>query len=203
MLFFGLLLSSGTVFAQGSGNPFGSVVGPATQPNSNVQSSTTTTTNTATSNTATVYTNSPGFVVQPSSYSTQTPYVNGSYNPAPVQYTNGVYTPAPIQYTNGIYNPSGSAYVQSTPQASCSSTFHTFSDILNFATCVMNRFLLTIAISFATLYFVWGVVQYVLAPSSVEERKKSKQVMLWGILSLFVIVSVWGIVEALRKLLGI
>ena len=53
------------------------------------------------------------------------------------------------------------------------------------------------------IYFVWGVVQYVLSADSAEERKKSKQVMLWGVLALFVIVSMWGIVTFMRTLLGV
>jgi len=85
----------------------------------------------------------------------------------------------------------------------CTASIQKIGDILNFATCVMNRFLLSIAISLGLVYFVWGVVQYVLSADSAEERKKSKQVMLWGILSLFVIVSVWGLVGFMRTVLGI
>ncbi len=104
----------------------------------------------------------------------------------------------------GLYN-AGKATNQSavSQAATCKVSIKTFRDIFIVATCVINNFLITIAISFASLYFTWGVVQYVLSADSVEERKKSKQIMLWGVLALFVMLSVWGIVGAMRMLFGI
>jgi hypothetical protein len=87
--------------------------------------------------------------------------------------------------------------------AGCSNDFKTFADILNFGSCVINSALVQIAISFAVVYFIWGVVQYVLNADNVEERKKSKQVMLWGIIAIFVIISVWGIINFFRTTLGV
>lgn len=125
----------------------------------------------------------------------------GPFTPIQVGNPSAIY---PQPANNAIYNPNTNFSVVTTPSSTaCTSNIQKFADLMNFATCIMNRFLLTIAISFAAIYFVWGVVQYVLAPASAEERKKSKQVMLWGILSLFVIVSVWGIVAAMRQLVGI
>ncbi len=125
----------------------------------------------------------------------------GPFTPIQVGSQPAIY---PQPAGNAIYNPSTPLVTAVSPASTaCTSNIQKFADLMNFATCIMNRFLLTIAISFAAVYFVWGVVQYVLAPASAEERKKSKQVMLWGILSLFVIVSVWGIVAAMRQLFGI
>ncbi len=104
---------------------------------------------------------------------------------------------------SGVYTTAVSTTSSTMNGAKCSTNIKKFADVFNLASCVINSFLITIAVTFATIYFIWGVVQYVLSPDSVEERKKSKQVMLWGILSLFVIVSVWGIVAAVRSLFGI
>lgn len=85
----------------------------------------------------------------------------------------------------------------------CNTSIKKIGDIFILGACIINRFLISIAISLAVIYFMWGIVQYVLSADSAEERKKSKQVMLWGILSLFFIVSMWGIVAAMRTVLGI
>lgn len=89
-----------------------------------------------------------------------------------------------------------------TSTTTCSNEFTTFADFLNFISCIINSALIQIAITLALVYFMWGVVQYVLSSDSAEERKKSKEVMFWGVISMFVIVSVWGIVLAFKKLFG-
>lgn len=52
-----------------------------------------------------------------------------------------------------------------------------------------------ILISLAVIYFVWSLVQYML--KSGEEKDAAKANMIWGIVILFVMVSVWGLVNVL------
>lgn len=54
-----------------------------------------------------------------------------------------------------------------------------------------------IVAALALLYFFWGLANFILATGSGDEdkRDKAKSVMIWGIVALFLIVSVWGIVE--------
>ena len=51
-----------------------------------------------------------------------------------------------------------------------------------------------IIISLAVLYFLWGVAQYML---SSDKKEEAKDKMLWGIIGLFVMVSIWGLVGLL------
>lgn len=55
----------------------------------------------------------------------------------------------------------------------------------------------------ALLYFFWGLAKFILAAGDEEERAKGKQIMIWGIVALFVIVSVWGLVGWLGTALGV
>jgi hypothetical protein len=87
--------------------------------------------------------------------------------------------------------------------ATCNYTFNTFKDIFNFGTCIINKALIQIAAGLAFAYFVWGVVQYVLNPNSQEERKKSRDTMIWGVIALVIIFSVWQIVKLFRVTLGL
>lgn len=54
----------------------------------------------------------------------------------------------------------------------------------------------------AMVYFLYGVAQYFLSPDNEEVRKNSKSVMLWGIVGLFVMVAVFGIMRLILNTVG-
>jgi hypothetical protein len=59
-----------------------------------------------------------------------------------------------------------------------------------------------VLIALGVLYFVWGVVQYVI--SGDEEAKKSgRDKIIFGIIGLAVIIGVWGLVNFLRNTFGL
>ncbi len=52
-----------------------------------------------------------------------------------------------------------------------------------------------IVITLALIYFLWGVASYIMSSGDEEKRKEARNVMIWGIIALFVMVSVWGLVR--------
>jgi len=54
----------------------------------------------------------------------------------------------------------------------------------------------------AILYFVYGLVQYLMNPENEEIRKNSKSHMIWGVIGLFVMVAVFGIMNLILNTLG-
>mgnify|MGYP001575996230 CR=1 FL=1 len=56
---------------------------------------------------------------------------------------------------------------------------------------------------FVTIIFFWGVVIFIAKGDNPEERKKGKTMMLWGIIGIAVIASVWGVVEILINFFGV
>ena len=64
------------------------------------------------------------------------------------------------------------------------------------------NFLIPILIAAAVVYFIWGVISYVTAKDE-EKQKESRKVMISGIIGLFVIVSIWGIIGLLTRTFGI
>lgn len=58
--------------------------------------------------------------------------------------------------------------------------------------------LVAIIIALALVFFLWGVAKFILNAGDPAERAKGKQVMVWGIIALFVMVSVWGIVNFMQ-----
>jgi peptidoglycan biosynthesis protein MviN/MurJ (putative lipid II flippase) len=62
--------------------------------------------------------------------------------------------------------------------------------------------LIPIVIGIAVLIFLWGVLKYVVAKGE-DEQKEARGVMLYGIIALFVMVSVWGLVNILGDTLNL
>ncbi len=61
---------------------------------------------------------------------------------------------------------------------------------------LINR-LAPLVISLTVLVFIWGIFKYVTAAGDSDGRKEARGYMTWGIVSLFVMVSVWGLVNLL------
>ena len=59
-----------------------------------------------------------------------------------------------------------------------------------------------IVITLGVIYFIWAVIQYVTVKDE-EERAKSKTHMIYGIIGLFVVVSIWGLIGFIGNTVGI
>jgi hypothetical protein len=55
--------------------------------------------------------------------------------------------------------------------------------------------LIPIAGGLAFLYFFWGVAKFIFAAGNEEKRKSSKTIMTWGLVALFVMLSIYGILK--------
>ena len=54
----------------------------------------------------------------------------------------------------------------------------------------------------AFLIFIWGVARFIKSAGSEKEVKDSKNLLIWGVIGLFVMVSIWGIIFFLRSEFG-
>ena len=54
----------------------------------------------------------------------------------------------------------------------------------------------------ALLYFIWGVARYVIKADSDEQREQGKQHMIWGIVGMFIMVAVYGIIAIIKNTIG-
>jgi len=61
------------------------------------------------------------------------------------------------------------------------------------------KLLVPFIIALALLVFIWGIFKLVFAGGSEVDVKEGTKFMTWGIVSLFVMVSVWGLVAILTK----
>ena len=62
---------------------------------------------------------------------------------------------------------------------------------------------LPIVVAIALLAFFWGLVKFIFAQGNEESKADAKKIMLWGLIALFVMVSVWGVVRFIGSAIGI
>jgi hypothetical protein len=55
----------------------------------------------------------------------------------------------------------------------------------------------------ALLVFFWGVLRYIAAAGDEKGKERGKTIMTWGVIALFVMFSVFGIVRFLQNSFGI
>lgn len=63
--------------------------------------------------------------------------------------------------------------------------------------------IIPIVFGLALVFFFWGMAQFILHAGEEEAREQGKQRMLWGIVALFVIVSIYGILGFIGNSLNI
>lgn len=69
---------------------------------------------------------------------------------------------------------------------------------------ILNTVVVPVIFALAFLVFVWGAVNYFFLSSGDEaKRSEGRQFVLWGLLGMVVLFSVWGFVNLLLSTLGI
>lgn len=75
--------------------------------------------------------------------------------------------------------------------------------LLDEATKIINSSVIPLMFGLAMAYFLWGLVQFISKSGDEKERESGKQKMLWGIIALFVFISITGILAFMGNSLGI
>ena len=73
---------------------------------------------------------------------------------------------------------------------------NTLGDVLVVFTNIINA-LMPFIVALAVLFFMWGVFQFVKSAGNEDERTEGRNRMIYGIIGIFVMVSVWGFVNLL------
>ncbi|HCC05605.1 TPA: hypothetical protein DEP58_04905 [Patescibacteria group bacterium] len=68
---------------------------------------------------------------------------------------------------------------------------------------VVASTLVPILLGIALIVFVWGLLVFIAKADNEQERDAGKQKMFWGIIGLFVLVSVWGIILLMQDIVGV
>lgn len=75
--------------------------------------------------------------------------------------------------------------------------------VIDVVALIVNR-IVGISIVFALIYFIWGLYNYIEKDAGdVAKRTEGMHRMTMGVVALFAIISVWGLVRFLQNSLGI
>lgn len=74
----------------------------------------------------------------------------------------------------------------------------TFGDIVDQLVGVINTAIPVVA-GLILLAFFWGVFKYVFSSADSTEKGKGKEIIIWGLVALFVAFSIWGLVAVLEN----
>lgn len=111
-----------------------------------------------------------------------------------------------VDGSHGIANGSSSRTIDSGTTATglvCPTSLNTLTDFINSLTCLASKSLVPLVFAIALLVFVYGVVKYVIAAKDSHDREEGRMFMIYGIIALFVMVSVWGLVAVLANTFNI
>ena len=74
-----------------------------------------------------------------------------------------------------------------------------FSAVVTYFISAVNTYVSPIIIALAVLVFMWGIFQFVRASDNEDQRKEGRAYMLYGIIGIFVMISLWGFVRILTN----
>lgn len=73
--------------------------------------------------------------------------------------------------------------------------------LLSNGSLIIRSTVVPLVFAIALLYFFWGVAKYIRSEGAGKDE--GKRIMIWGVVALFVMSSVWGLVAFIRgELLG-
>lgn len=78
-----------------------------------------------------------------------------------------------------------------------------FYDVVNYVICIIGASILPFIFGLAVLVFIYGVVQYMAGAEEEAKREQGRQFIIWGLIALFAMVSVWGLVRVLNNTFGV
>jgi hypothetical protein len=62
--------------------------------------------------------------------------------------------------------------------------------------------LVPVVSTLAILFFFWGLAKYILAAGDPESKADGKKIMIWGIIAIFIMVTLFGIIGYLQSAVG-
>lgn len=91
-----------------------------------------------------------------------------------------------VNFAQGTTPPATTAVV-------CSRKIGNLRELFQFPVCIINRYVIPLMITIAIAMFIFGIVRYIAKAENQAEHKKMRDFILWSLLAIFIILSVWAI----------
>jgi len=76
-------------------------------------------------------------------------------------------------------------------------------DVFALGICILRSAIVPLLITLAVVIFIWGIVKFISKADEPGEREEGRQFMMYGIVALFVLVSIWGLVGIIQGTFGV
>jgi len=63
--------------------------------------------------------------------------------------------------------------------------------------------LIPVVTALALLFFFWGLAKFILAAGDEAAKDEGKRIMIWGVVALFVMAAVWGLIQFIGEIFGV
>ena len=70
--------------------------------------------------------------------------------------------------------------------------------VLNLANVILNP-LIRLMFAVALVVFLWGIIEYIKGAGSPDSREQGTKHIIWGLVGLFIMVSVYGILTLFKN----
>ncbi len=80
-------------------------------------------------------------------------------------------------------------------------TDKTFASFINIFLRIIG-FLIPLIGALSLFVFFWGIAKFILAAGDEKKLADGKQFMIWGVIAMFVMVSLWGIIAVVSRTFG-
>ena len=92
----------------------------------------------------------------------------------------------------------GSLAALAFPLISSAQAVRNLSDVGSFIINIINNVLVPVLFAIAFIVFLWGAFKtFILGAQDAEVKKAGTNLMLWGLIGFFVMISIWGLVNIL------
>ena len=89
-----------------------------------------------------------------------------------------------------------------TPLVASAAVFGGVRDLITSAQDLV-RITTVLVVSLGLLTFFWGLVKFILKGGDAKEVENGRRLMIWGVVAMFVMISVWGLVTFIQRQLNI
>lgn len=105
--------------------------------------------------------------------------------------------------TNNIHHIGMVALLAVTPLIASAQAAESIGSLIGFLVNIFQNWLLPMMVSLALIYTIWAVIEYIQANEDSQKKTEKRQQMFWGIIGLFVIISVWSLVAIVQNTFNI
>lgn len=74
----------------------------------------------------------------------------------------------------------------------------TFRDVVDLSISLINL-VIPVLVALALVLFLWGGVRYIYKSGDAHGKGADKEALLWGVIALFVLFSIWGLLRLLKE----